>query len=204
MTFKGPGLGTTMLKHSSQHKTPSKQKNQISWVYFLAWVCGDIGEYQCALVLLLKVLAADQCVNTCTFHICVWGMCISQIGFETWSVDFSTKLWFFPHDLPARFCNRAVFQFVVSLICGVSVLDMPRGASVVEFHIDCACWDHSLSWDARLRLFSHTFGCTLGKACFCASRQVGHLPQEQLKIPAEECACVWRGFVCLCFVFHPT
>lgn len=68
-----------------------------------------------------------------------------QIGFETWNVDSSTKLWFFPHDLPAGFCNRAVFQFLVSLICGVSVLDMPRGASIVEFHIDCACWDHSLS-----------------------------------------------------------
>lgn len=30
-------------------------------MYYLAWVCGDIGGYQCALVLLLKVLAADQC-----------------------------------------------------------------------------------------------------------------------------------------------
>lgn len=50
----------------------------------------------------------------------------------------------FFHELPDGFGNRAVFQFLVSLICGVSVLDMPRGASIVEFHIDCACWDHSL------------------------------------------------------------
>lgn len=74
--------------------------------------------------------------------------------------------FFFLHELPGGFCNRAVFQFLVNLICGVSVLDMLRGVSIVEFRIDCACLGHSLSSNARHGVFFHTFhGCSLGKAC---------------------------------------
>lgn len=67
------------------------------------------------------------------------------------------KNYFFPHELPVGFCKRAVFQFLVNLICGVCVLDMLRGVSIVEFHMDCACLDHSSSPNARLELFSIHF-----------------------------------------------
>lgn len=32
----------------------------------------------------------------------------------------------------------------------------------------------------------------------------GLSPVRAVNIPAEECACVWRGFVCFFFVFHLT
>lgn len=85
------------------------------------------------------------CVYIHAHAICVYGTCISWIGFERWNVEFYKKHWFFPHELPGGFCNRVVLRFVLNLICGVSVLDMLRGVSIVGFHIDCACLDHSLS-----------------------------------------------------------
>lgn len=43
-----------------------------------------------------------------------------------------------------------------------------------------------------VKLASVLLGFTLG----------GLPPLRATKIPSEECACVWRGFVCFFFVFH--
>lgn len=136
-----------MLKHSSQHKTPTKQKKKSD---FLSVLLSDMGMWRpwgalaCSHSALKGLSNRSVCEH---LHIpFVYGeRAYLRLGLRHGMWIFLKSSSFFSSELPGGLYNRAVFQFLVSLICGVSVLDMLRGASIVEFHIDCACWDRSLS-----------------------------------------------------------